>query len=1084
MQIRLHQTQYMKFSFALIILFVTSHSLATQLLREPDLSNNQLVFSYANDIWAVGLQGGEAKRLTSFQGREYGPKLSPDGKQVAFTGQYAGSNDVFIVNSSGGEVKRLTYHPGDDEAVGWTPDGKSVLFRSTRSNAPRGWARLYTVSVDGGNPSRLPMNRAYAGSFSDSGDKLVFRRPGYWDKGWRNYRGGQNQALRIIDLSSLKETDLPFDNSFDIDPVWSGNTIYFLSNRSQVTNVFKFNTLSNSVEQITDANDFDIMSFTVDGDNLVYEYLGDLYLKQGDSVPDKINIEIDANFYWLREQYVDASKFIDSYALSPNAKRVALSARGDIFTVPVEHGTARNLNNTSGTREVSPAWSHDGQLIAYFSDGSGEYRLIISDQYGNKQKEIELAEEGFYQDLQWAPNDSRLIFTDHKQQLWIVNADNSSYRIIDQNTTTHPEPDLMASFSPDSKWVAYTTQNSNMFRELKLYSVANRETYNITDGMAEIRYPAWDQGGKHLYFAASTNYGPNAAWLDMSTISFDPTYHLYYVLLNDSEQPPLPVRLDEEPMPENDEEKEASNDNENEVNIDLSLQAFTTRIMPIMSKEGHFSHLQTGQSGNVFYLSRFTDGTGKTQTDLYRYELEKRSSTMIASNVSDYKISSNKESILIKKGNNWHVFAASGSSSPDDKVVSLNLQKRVNFAQEWQQIFREAWRFQRDYLYVDNFHGADWDKVYETYLPMVSSISHPADLTYLLDSMGAEVAIGHSYTRFGQLPSIDANKTGLLGVDFTIDDSGVSFSKIYDGESFFPAQNSEAPLSHIAHLIQDGDYLLAMNGKKVDPTKNIYQQFEGTLGQHITITVGKSNDDTSPEKFVVKPIASDINLRRNDWVESNIKYVHEKSDGKLAYVWVPNTAEDGYTSFNRYFFSQSDRQGIIIDERFNHGGYIANYIIDVLRRELNGFFNNPFNQSVPMTSPGSGIWGNQVMLINEVSGSGGDMLPYMFKHYNLGPLIGKRTWGGLVGIWGVPSLVDGGYITAPRSGFYDLQGEWKVENEGVAPDIVVEQWTELTAKGIDPQLDRAIAEALKGIDDNKDLIKPQPNPPVRVPNIN
>nr|WP_136251095.1 S41 family peptidase [Ningiella ruwaisensis] len=1081
---------------ATALLSTSINSLATQLLREPDISGDKLVFAYANDIWTASINGGKAKRLTSFQGREYLPKFSPDGELIAFTGQYAGNNDVFIVNAGGGEVRRLTYHPGNDELVGFTPDGESVLFRSTRSNAPRGWDRLYTVSIDGGNPKRLPMNRAYDGAFSPNAEALVFRRPGYWDKGWRNYRGGQNQALRIIDLDSLEERDLPFNNDFDIDPAWEGDLIYFLSNRSQVSNVFAYNVKSNAVTQITQSKDFDVMSFAVDAENLVYEYLGDLYLKRDTNAPVKLNITIDDNFYWLREQYVDASKTIASFDISPSAKRAVFEARGDIFTVPVEHGSPRNLTDTSGVREVSPAWSPNGDTIAYFSDASGEYRLVFADQFGVVKQEIELAESGFYQALSWSPDASRVIFTDQLQRLWIVNVDNASSRIIDQNTTTHVEPELMASWSPDSKWVAYTTQNQTMFRELHLYSVEKRESYQISDGLAEIQYPVWDADGNKLYFVASTNYGPKAAWLDMSTLAFDPSYHLYYALLSDKAESPLPLRSDEEAandeasieIESNDEASDKKDESKDAVTVTVTLAGLSNRILPLMAEEGHFSHVKTGKAGTVFYLSRYNDGAGKTQSDLYRFTLEDRASKKIASSVQNYRISADGESILAQTDSGWRVFAAAGESSADDKMLSMNLQKRVNFAQEWQQIFREAWRYQRDYLYVDNFHGADWDKVYKAYQPLVASVSHPADLTYLLDAMGAEVSIGHSYTSFGELPDIDDNQIGLLGVDFDIDtegrDKGVKFAKIYSGESFFPSENASAPLAHIAHLIPEGSYLLEVNGKAVDANSNIYQYFEGTLGKHTRIKIGASANDDDAKIHLVKPIASDVALRRNDWVEANRKYVDEKSEGKLAYVWVPDTAMGGYTSFNRYFFAQSDKQGVIIDERFNHGGFIANYIIDVLRRELNGFFNNPFNQAQPMTSPGSGIWGNQVMLINEVSGSGGDMLPYMFRFYELGPLIGKRTWGGLVGIWGVPPLIDGGYITAPRSGFYDLNGEWKVENEGVAPDIVVEQLTKLTAKGIDPQLDRAIEEAMKGIDDNKELIKPQPAPPIRVPMVN
>jgi tricorn protease len=1058
---------------------------ATQLLREPTLKNDLLVFTYANDIWKVSLKGGDATRVTSFQGQEFSPKISPDGNWIAFTGNYNGNNDVYLVNSQGGEVKRLTYHPSNDQAVSWSPDSKNILFNSRRNNAPRSWQRLYTININGGNPVLLPMNRAFSGSYSQDGKQLVFRRAGFWDKGWRNYRGGQNQALRVITLSNMEEYDLPFDNDFEIEPNWHGDDIYYLSNRSKVTNVFKYSVRSKKVSQVTQSTEFDVMGYTIDGNNLVYEYHGDLYLQSGNSSPKKIAINVQGDFYWARNQYVDATKQLTDFDFSPNAKRAVFAARGDIFTVPVEHGSPRNLTDSSSSRQVSPAWSNDGQSIAWFSDDSGEYRLIIADQRGNISKEIKLAEKGFYNELRWSPDDKRVIYSDNFQQLWIANAENGSTKVIDQNTITHPEPSASASWAPDSKWVAYTKQTNNMFRQLFIYSVEQRKSYTVTEGIAEIRSPVWDKNGERLYFLASTDYGPKAAWLDMSTIAFTPTYRVYYALLATKHESPLLAKSDEEAptaKKKDDTENKGEKEKPKTVSVSIDFKGLTKRVLPLSNESGNFSDLQAGQSGELFYLSNYKNNAGEAQTDLIRYGLEKRELNTIASEVDKYRLSANGKSVLSKSKAGWTAFSSSTGSGKDDKVLKVNLQKLVNYSQEWQQIFREAWRYQRDYLYVDNYHGADWSKVYEAYKPLVASIKHPADLTYLLDNIGAEVSIGHSYTETGDLPEKGKGYVGLLGVDFEIDNQGVRIAKVYNGESYFAKENNQAPLAKVAHKIKAGGYILEVNGKSIDSKQNIYKYFEGTLGQLTSIKVGSSNKDKNANTFNVTPIADETSLRRNNWVEKNRKYVEKQSGGKLAYVWVPNTADDGYHTFNRYFYSQSDKQGVIIDERFNHGGYIANYIIDVLRRELNGFFNNPFAKASPMTSPGAGIWGTQVMLINEVSGSGGDMLPYMFRFYKLGKLIGKRTWGGLVGIWGVPPLIDGGYITAPRSGFYDLQGRWKVENEGVAPDINVEQWTKYTAKGQDPQLDRAIKEALNGLKNYQSPIKEQPMPPIRVPN--
>lgn len=1069
-------------TFSLILMCAPALTSATQLLRQPDINGDTLVFAYANDIWKTTTAGGNATRLTSFQGSESGPIISPNGKYIAFTGEYEGNRDVFIVSTEGGEPKRLTYHPGADAAVGWTPDSQQVLFSSARFSAPRNWQQLFTVPVDGGNPIQLPMQRAFDGAFDSSGDNLVFRRAGFWDRGWRNYRGGQNQALRVINVDSLKEYDLPFENDFDVDPQWSSTgDIYFLSNRSKVTNVFKYSPKSKQVRQVTTQDSYDVMGFAVDGERLVYEYLGELYLKDGNAAARKLDISITADFYWARDGYVAAHKHITDFDISPTGKRALFTARGDVYSVPVEHGSPRALTDSSGVREHAAAWSEDGQFIAWFSDRSGEYELIIADQFGMEQTIIPLAGKGFYDELTWSPDSKRLMFTDSSQQLWVANRDNKTTKIIDTNQRVHPEWQMMASWSPDSQYIAYTKQGVNFFRALYLYSVSERKSYQLTDGMAEVTWPAWSDNSEVLYFLGSVDYGPKSPWLDMSSISFSPTYQLYYALLNPQREPLFPKRSDEEEIEDKtDNAKDEKSETEEEA-ASVDVTGFAKRIMPVIGKSGHFSHLTGGKEGNLYFLSQHNDNNGDKQTSLMMFNASERETKQLADKVSDFKITADQQSLLVKSGSAYRLISASQGSGKDDKTIKLALSKRVDYRQEWQQVFREAWRYQRDYLYVDNFHGANWDKVYEVYQPLVASVRHPVDLTYLLDTLGGEVSIGHSYTGTGDKPDAGKPHVGLLGVDYVIDKNGVKLNKVYTGEAFVAGANLMAPLGAYAHLIPDNSYLLKINGKAVDSDKNLYAQFEGTLGQIITVTIGQPDDAASEQDFLVKTIRNENELRKQAWVERNRRYVEEKSAGKLAYVWIPDTADGGYNSFNRYYYPQANKPGVIIDERFNHGGYIADYIINVLRRELNGFFNNPFAPAQPLTSPAAGTWGSKVMLINEVSGSGGDMLPYMFNYYGLGKLVGKRTWGGLVGIWGVPPFIDGGMMTAPRSGFYDVDGKWQVENYGVAPDINVEQWTNKTARGEDPQLDKAIEVGLAELKGYKSPIKPQPEAPVRVP---
>jgi len=1077
----------MKLKFQLLMLLSALTTLPlfadeVKLLREPDLSGDTLVFTYARDIWKTNISGGEVSRITSFQGQEAHPHISPDGQWVAFSGEYEGNQDVYITAINGGEPRRLTFHPAADSVVGWSPDGQSVLFSSGRNNAPRAWAQLFTVSVDGGMPNQLPMNRAFDGAFSADGKHLVYRRSGLWDAGWRNYRGGQNQPLRLINLEDLSERDLPWDNSLDLKPQWQGDYVYFLSNSSQSDNVFRVSEQGGSIEQLTEHRDFDVKGFSIDGDQLVYEYRGELYHKTLGEESRALTISLNADFPWNRPHWEDVSGDVESANVSPKGKRAVFVARGDVFTVPVEHGDTRNLTDSSASREVAAAWSNDGQQIAWFTDASGEYRLVIADQYGKQQKEIKLAGTGFYGELQWSPDDSHLVFSDQKQQLWLANLAAGNAKVFAEQPVIDPEWSMAPSWSPDSRYVAYSVQGDNFFRSLMIHGVKGGKNHQVTEGMADVRYPVWDKSGDRLYFAASTDFGPHAAWLDLTSVAFTPSYGIYYLLLtDDAESPLLPRSDDEEADSADDKEDEKDGedkDDESVPEVKIAFGNIQQRILPLGEK-GRISELQTGKAGELFFLKAVDD-----KTALYKYSVEDREATSLASDVSQYHVSSDGEQILVETEGSWQLFSSAEPLGDEAKTLNVALSKLVDNQAEWQQIFREAWRFQRDYFYVTNLHGADWDAVYDAYQPLVQYVRHAADMTYLLDNVGAETSVGHSFTNHGDLPEIGEGKVGLLGADLELTGKGYRFTRIFRGENWYPADQEQAPLAKLVGQVQEGDYLLAVNGRPLSQQGNLFEAMRGTEGKQTRLTISRSGQSSDASDVTVVPISSERNLRRNAWVEDNRRRVDEASNGKLAYVWVPDTAEQGFEYFNRYFFAQSKRQGVVVDERFNHGGYIAEYIIDILRRERNGYFNNQMNPDSPMTSPGSGIWGPKVMLINEVSGSGGDMLPHMFRYYGLGTLVGKRTWGGLVGIWGVPDLVDGGHITAPRSGYFNMDGQWEVENQGVAPDIEVEQWTVETAEGRDPQLEMAIKVALEQLEANPPQLRSQPADPVRVPQTN
>jgi tricorn protease len=1077
--------------FACLFLFSLHNTAAaqeTRLLRNPAIGEAQIAFVYADDIWIAGLDGGEARRLTTFQGAETNPHFSPDGRTVAFSGQYDGNTDVYVVPVAGGEPRRLTWHPGADIVRGWTIDGKDVLFTSGRYSAPRPYSRMFRVSLEGGQPEPLPIPRVADGHYSPDGLRFVYQQVDPWEREWRNYRGGQNNPIRIIDFSSLGIEKLPWENSHDLDPVWVGGTIYFLSDRDYAMNVWSYELSTQKLEQRTHFSEFDCKNLESGGGRLIFENGGYLYVLDGESSqPRKLSITVRGDFPWARPHWKEVSDRIMGFALSPTGKRALFSARGEVFSVPAEKGDIRNLTRSSGAADRAPAWSPDGSRVSWFSDEGGEYRLIIADQYGRDPRTIELKHPTFYYTPRWSPDSKHISFGDADRNLWVVDAESGKARLIGNEGSSHPERIIHPVWSPDSKWIAYAKRLKNEYSAIFVYSLDEGKSFQITDGMSDSRAPAWDRGGKYIYFLASTDYGLNVGWLDMTSIERPLNREVYLVVLPAGEPSPLLPESDEEELAEASEskdkkgkkdEKKAGDEKEEAggVEVRIDLEDIGQRILALDLPVRSYSSLQAGEEGVVFYLEHVQNEPGAR---LHRYSLEDREAKEVLSGVADYTLSADGKKLLFERGENqWAIVDASASPEAEKGKLDLSdMRMRVDPEAEWKQIFREAWRYQRDYFYVENVHGLDLDWAYKTYAPWVDYVRHRADLTYVLDILGGETSIGHSFTGGGDEPDVEVVPVGLLGGDFAVENGRYRIVKIYNGENWNPGLRS--PLSGPGIDVDEGDYLLAVNGVELDASMNLYSLFDRTAGKQTVLTLNASPAMKGAREVTVVPVNSEVALRQRDWVEGNRRKVDELSGGKLAYVWVPNTSNAGYDSFNRYYFAQKDKKGAVIDERFNHGGYIADYIVDLLSRELLGYFNNPVDGHQPWTAPNAAIWGPKVMIINEMSGSGGDMLPYMFRFKKIGPLVGTRTWGGLVGIWDVPPLVDGGYITAPRGGFYNVEGEWDVENKGVPPDIEVEQTPQLVNAGHDPQLEAAVEKALELLKTEGVKILPQPPDPVR-----
>jgi tricorn protease len=1109
------------------------HGGQTRLLRTPTVSATQIAFAYANNIWVAPRAGGSARRLTSFQGQTANPHFSPDGQWIAFSGEYAGNFDVYVVSSEGGEPRRLTWHPGADMAEGWTPDGRSILFSSTRaSSAPIGTPRFWTVPAEGGVEEPMPLPRAYQGKISADGARIAYRMNNSWDEERRNYRGGQNRPIWIVDLKTYDLVSPPWTDSKDVYPVWVDDSVFFISDRDGVANVWEYQTKNKKLAQITKFTDFDVKSMDSGAGTIVFEQAGYVHELDPKSGKSKIvTIVAAGDFPWMMPNWEDVSNRLTNMALSPTGKRVVVEARGEIFTIPADKGDVRNLTNSSGSAERDPAWSPDGKYVSYFSDKSGEYKLVIEAQDGlTPPREITLAKPTHYYTPSWSPDSKKLLFTDTNLKVWILDLATEQAKIVGQDPWMVPSRTLNPVWSPDSKWIAYSSRLRSLYHAIFVSNVETGETKQITDGLADAVWPAWDANGKYLWFLASTDFGLRSQWLDMTSYDHETTFGLYFAVLRKTDPSPL--------LPESDEDRGVGTGTRRlqpgacagdapagpdagggagegggggqrgprgPVTVQIDFDGLQQRIVAVPGvPERQYADLQAGVDGQVFYLEANRTGGGGGQggganasNELMRYRLCDRRATTFVSNVTAYEISADHRKLVYRAatggGGQGGGPSAGAATAPPPQLFLIDADRtppqpgfgRLNFSlrmylepkEEFKQIFNEGWRNQRDYLYVKNMHGADWPKMREMYGQLLPYVMHRADLNYLLDIMGAEIAIGHSYVRGGDMPTVPQSVGGLLGADFVVENGRYKVTRIYDNESWNPDLRS--PLATPGANVNTGDYILAINGVELKAPDNIYRLLDGTANRQTTLTVNSTPSMQGARTVTVVPVASEQALRTRAWVESNRRLVEKLSDGQLAYVYLPNTGQPGYNSFNRYYFSQQDKKGVVVDERFNGGGSAADYIIDILQRDFDGYFNNVAGERYPFTSPAAGIWGPKVMVVNEMAGSGGDLMPYMFKRRKIGLLVGKRTWGGLVHTADTPQFIDGGSMIAPRGGFFTRDGRWAVENEGVAPDVDIENWPKDMIAGRDPQLERAVQEAMRMLKERPvERLEKEPTPPV------
>jgi len=1065
-----------RFLWILAFLALSAGTLQAQvdarMLRQPDVSQTHIAFVYAGDIWVVPKTGGTAVRLSSPRGQESFPRFSPDGSTIAFSGNYDGNTDIYTIPTMGGGPVRITHHPMDDRVLDWYPDGNSIVYASSMESGRQRFNQFFRVGKDGGLPEKLPVPYGEFGAVSPDGNWLAYIPISRDFRTWKRYRGGMAPDIWLFNLSDYSSRNITNSSANETQPMWHGRTLYILSDRgpNQRHNIWAYDLDSEAFRQVTDFSDFDIHFPAIGPSDIVFEAGGRLYLL--DLATERyreVDVDVVTDLATLKPHTENVAQRIATGWISPSGKRAVLAARGEIFTLPAEHGPVRNLTASSGVAERYPAWSPDGEYIAYWSDRSGEYELTIrpADGSGSEERLTSLG-AGYRYRPYWSPDSKKLAFVDHAKRIYVHDMERERTTEIDRDMwMTHGALNgFRVSWSPDSRWLAYSRGVESRQGAVFLYDTREGSLHQVTASYYSDFQPEFDPDGKYLYFLSNRTFRPSYSDVDNSWI-YPNTTNIVAVSLRSDVPSPLAPRSDEEAAEEEGEEEE-----ENEEPVAIELENFEQRLVVLPPQAGNYTELQA-ISGKVFFRRRPNTGSADENSPIVFYDLKEREEKTVLEDADGFLISADGKKMLVVSDSRFAIVEPKANQKMEKPLPTAEMEMTVDPRAEWRQLFTDAWRLERDFFYDPNMHGVDWNAMREQYGRLIENAVTRWDVNYVLGELIAELSSSHTYRFGGDTESAQERRVGLLGVDWSLENGAYRIKKIIDGGPWDSEVRS--PLARPGVDVSEGDYVLAVNGVPLDTSKDPWAAFQGMAGETVELTVNSRPSTDGARKVLVETLHSGERLRPSEtrlrhlaWIEANRARVDEATDGRVGYIYVRSTGTDGQTELVRQFAAQLHKDGLIIDERFNSGGQIPDRFVELLHRPPLAFW--AVRSGADWQWPPASHFGPKVMLINGWSGSGGDAFPYYFREYGVGPLIGSRTWGGLIGMSGVPQLIDGGIVTVPTFRMYSTDGVWFAEGHGVEPDIEVPEDPTQMARGHDPQLERAIQEVTRLLEEN---------PPVR-----